>query len=153
VVNKLCCPFCWRFLEVIETPSCPRFRVRGQHSKAFPLALPGWITLDLASLMVQECRAHVFIEILDVLRQHKLQQARLLEQDPKRCFSMDGSEGHCSISSEQSHGSLSPSVTSNSSITSGGHSLSNPHPDHGQKSTDGFFRRCTAFFSANILTC
>jgi hypothetical protein len=102
--------------------------------------------------MVQECRTHIFDELYDMLRQHDLQQAQLSEQDPAQRTSMDGSEGRRSISSEQSDGSLSPSVTSNSSVTSGGHSLPNPRPDHGQKPTNGFFRRCTAFLSANILS-
>jgi hypothetical protein len=148
VVNKLCCSFCWRFLEVVETPiSCPRFGVQGQHSKAFPLALPGWITLDLAKQMVQEWRTHVFDELLEVLRQHDLRRDRLeqdrlerdqlLEQEPEQRISMDGSEGRRSISSEQSNGSLSASITSN---TSGGHKISGRRPDK-QKATQGFFKR------------
>jgi hypothetical protein len=114
------------------------------------LALPGWITLDLAEQIIQEMRTDVLIEIYDMLKQYDLQKERVLKQeqvlrqDPGQCISMDGSEGHRSISSEQSDGSLSPSVTTN---TSGGHLLPNPRPDLGQRPTIGFFKRCTAFFS------
>jgi hypothetical protein len=156
-VNKLCCPFCWKFLHRLGSDR--RFGVRGQHNKAFPLALPGWITVDLAEKIIEDTRTDILVEIEDMLKQHDLKREQVSKREQERVFrgqhiSMDGSEGRRSISSErygsdgrrsisseQSDGSLSPSVATKSSVTSGGHLLPNPRPDFGQKPTIGFFKR------------
>ena len=102
--------------------------------------------MDLAKSMVQQSRIYVRDEIRDLLMQHDARQSFKQDMESQQRTSIDGSEGHRSISSEQSDGSLSPSVVSSSSVTSGGHPLPRARPGVEPSRRQEFAKWCTGFF-------
>jgi len=90
-----------------------RFGVRGCHNMVFCVALPAWTKPALVDTMVSSVRSKLSEEVC----------AMLLVVEPN---SDESKDDRCSsISSEQSDGSLSPSMTSTTSsvTTSGGHAF------------------------------
>ncbi len=65
-VSKLCCPFCWIFLQILRGDEC-NFSVRGHHSTLYAVDLPGRLPESLTQKLVTQLRGYVGQQLKDMV--------------------------------------------------------------------------------------